>query len=142
MINEEFAKCFETPQHMAALLGALLCLLSQTALLPDGMMDHFILMRGTGLLIHTNTQLFQRSLFRKFSTEEHLKSIDAVVDKALARDFTHLDGLAASLQQLQPLIAAKTEIDYFNCMLKCVESGHKCPKAGMPCKKKSRCIAS
>lgn len=118
-MNEQFGKELTNAQDIDALFGSVLCLMSQAALMPEGMIEYIVIARGASILMRTIVP-HEKTLFAMFTKEAHLAMADAVISENLS-ETADLDGFWASLQQVRTLLTEPRQVEFYEGMAKCVD---------------------
>lgn len=116
-VNERLSNPPKEQSVRDALFAALLCIISQSSLIEDGLVDYMTLSRGGHLLLHVvQGSKLENSLFCKFTAEGHVKAAMEVVREDQRQDFSDMDGFNASVQALAPLIQAPQDQLYYGAL--------------------------
>jgi hypothetical protein len=133
LMNEQFAKPPKDGEHCDALFGAIMCLVTQTTLLPDGMTEYMILTRAGALVWAFYLPGHAGSLFHSWTHESHFAAIMSIVSDE-PKDFSLVDQFHASVMKLKPLCDRKpVESYYFRHLIAAVEAIHVSSLKGMSC---------
>lgn len=112
-INRMLSKPDLTTHESDAVFGALLALVFQSAILPEGMMDFFSMIRGCGLLFFKGVMDPYESNFRSFKREMHMATfLENVVGSHPAPPSMEPSSLLESVRALGPLCKSVVELTF------------------------------
>ncbi|PNY29062.1 Sterol uptake control protein 2 [Tolypocladium capitatum] len=121
LVNEQLDHLPRSPADADALLATSMCLVAQSSLMPDSMVDYLTMARGANLVATTVVPDFQRSIFRTFTPEGHLESVTSMVCE-LPKDLQLVDDFRSSVTKLEPICQKTCELKYLAALLRCVEA--------------------
>lgn len=130
MMNEQFGRELTNAQDIDALFGSVLCLMSQAALMPEGMTEYIIIARGASILLRSVVPR-EKTLFAMFTKEAHSELADAIISENLSVT-TNLDGFSGSLQQVRSLLTESRQLEFYEGMAKCVDCARVSAREGKP----------
>ncbi|CAI6087828.1 unnamed protein product [Clonostachys chloroleuca] len=121
-VNERLSLPSLSPQEADALLAAVLCLVSQSSLLPDldGMADYLTMSRGGSLIANSLIKEIATSLFRAHQ-EEHFEILSSMVQEQ-PKNQSMITGFRASGLALRPLAANENERNYADALIRCIDA--------------------
>nr|UYO77202.1 Zn2Cys6 transcriptional regulator [Trichoderma crystalligenum] len=119
LVNEQLDKPPKKPADADALLAAVLCLVTQSSLMPDSMIDYITTTRGGNLVATTIIKDFEMSIFKYFTAEEHDRSLERLICEQ-PKNFEVIEGFRSSVLQLKPLCQKPTEMAYCETMMKSI----------------------
>ncbi|CAH0058495.1 unnamed protein product [Clonostachys solani] len=122
LVNERLSLPSHSSQEADALLAAVLCLVSQSSLLPglDSMADYLTMSRGGSLIANSVIKEITTSLFSAHQ-EEHYEILSLMVQEQ-PRDQSIIDGFRASALALPPLAANENERNYADALIRCIDA--------------------
>lgn len=124
LMNEQFTKPPKDAGQCDALFAAIMCLATQTTLLPDGMTEYMIITRAGALVWAFYLPGHTGSLFHSWTHESHFAAITAIVNDE-PRDYALIDQFHESVMKLKPLCDRKpVESYYFKHLIAAVEAIH------------------
>jgi len=115
LVNEQLAQPARSQADGDALLGSIMILSAQSALLPDAMIEYMTLTRGGNLVATSIMPDFTKSLFRSFSPEGHAASLTKLI-RDQPGDQEQLCAFRSSLLLLEPFCRAQSEVDYVRAL--------------------------
>nr|UWK20053.1 hypothetical protein TALBO_g2 [Trichoderma albolutescens] len=121
LVNEQLDRPPVKPADADALFAAVICLISQSALMPDSMIDYITTTRGGNLVATTIITNFEMSIFKNFTPFEHDRSLERLICEQ-PRNFEVIEGFQSSALRLRPLCQKSTEIAYCDSMIKCINN--------------------
>lgn len=121
LLNAQFENPPTNAMEADALFGAVICLTTQTTLLPDGMQEYLTMIRGASIVMQTVVPSQERSLFARATSDEHMKTLLELASDE-SRDFTQLEEFAASLANLKLLCTKAHEQMHQEWMEKVVQA--------------------
>ncbi|KAK5994823.1 hypothetical protein PT974_03207 [Cladobotryum mycophilum] len=121
LVNDQIAKAPKNPADADALFATLICLVAQSSLMPDSMIEYLTTTRGANLVATTVITDYQSSIFSCFTMEEHLKSLTKVASDQ-PKDMTVIDGFRSAVMDLEPLCQNHTEVAYWESLIRCIDS--------------------
>ncbi|VUC26139.1 unnamed protein product [Clonostachys rosea] len=121
-VNERLSLPSHSPREEDALLAAVLCLVSQSSLLPglENMAEHLTMSRGASLIAHSLIKEISTSLFRAHQ-DEHFEILSSMVQEQ-PKDQNTIDGFRASALALQPLATNDNERNYADGLISCIDA--------------------
>ncbi|KAK7222143.1 hypothetical protein V2G26_010146 [Clonostachys chloroleuca] len=121
-VNERLSLSSLSPQEADALLAAVLCLVSQSSLLPDldSMADYLTMSRGGSLIANSVIKEIATSLFRAHQ-EEHFEILSSMVQEQ-PKNQSIITGFRASGLALRPLAANENERNYADALIRCIDA--------------------
>lgn len=132
LVNEQLDNPPTKPADADALFAAVVCLVAQSSLMPDSMIDYITTTRGGNLVATSVIKNYEVSIFKYFTPQEHHRSLERLVCEQ-PRNFEAIDGFESSALRLRPLCQKETEIVYCESMIKCINNIRTSSLAGMPC---------
>lgn len=131
LMNEQFTNPPKDADHADALFAAIMCLATQTTLLPDGMIEYMIITRAGALVWAFFLPGHAGSLFHSWTHESHFRAINSIVNDE-PKDFQLVDDFRASVMKLKPLCDRKPrESYYFKHLQDAVEAIYESSLKGM-----------
>ncbi|KAH7163364.1 hypothetical protein B0J13DRAFT_464819 [Dactylonectria estremocensis] len=122
LISEQLAEPSDkTLEQADALFAALLCIVAQSSLMPDGMTEYLVMTRGANLVAASIMPDFSRSVFKAFSAQGHLESLRRMINDQ-PKDLAVLDGFHSSVMNLEPICQTLCERAYFGSLVKTITS--------------------
>jgi len=122
LINELMQQPAATVDDGDALFATLLILTTQTALLPDGMIEYLTILRGANLVVTQLMPDLKHSLFANFSAQGHLAAIESFAsdEPKNTEDLALLEEFKSSVLMLEPLCKTHHEMSFLSSMLKII----------------------
>lgn len=120
LVNEQLDKPPAKPADADALLAAIICLITQSSLLPDSMVDYITTTRGGNLVATSMITNYEKSIFKYFTPAEHDRSLERLITEQ-PRNFEVIEGFHSSALRLKPLCQTPTELIYCESIIKCME---------------------
>ncbi|OWT42615.1 zinc finger protein 1 [Pochonia chlamydosporia 170] len=99
LVNEQFINPPKDADTADALFAAIICLATQTSLLPDGMVEYLTITRGGALIWAFVIPGHKESLFSSFTNESHDEALSQVVSEE-PKDFEIPDEFLASVMRV------------------------------------------
>ncbi|KAL7953511.1 hypothetical protein V8C34DRAFT_296753 [Trichoderma compactum] len=121
LVNEQLDHPPTKPADQDALFAAVICLVTQSSLMPDSMIDYITTTRGGNLVASTIITDYEKSIFKYFTPMEHDRSLERLISEQ-PRNFEAIEGFHASAQRLMPLCQKSTEVSYCECMIRCIDN--------------------
>ncbi|KAL6696945.1 hypothetical protein J3F84DRAFT_312258 [Trichoderma pleuroticola] len=121
LVNEQLDHPPTKPADQDALLAAVICLVTQSSLMPDSMIDYITTTRGGNLVASTIITDYEKSIFKYFTPMEHDRSLERLISEQ-PRNLEAIEGFHASAQRIMPLCQKSTEISYCECMIRCINN--------------------
>jgi hypothetical protein len=121
LVNEQLDKPPTRPADADALLAAVICLISQSSLMPDSMVDYITTTRGGNLVATSIITNYEMSIFKRFTPVEHDRSLERLISEQ-PKSFEVIEGFQSSVLRLRPLCEKQTEIIYCESMIRCINS--------------------
>ncbi|KAL7907366.1 hypothetical protein GGI35DRAFT_87531 [Trichoderma velutinum] len=121
LVNEQLDHPPTKPADQDALLAAVICLVTQSSLMPDSMIDYITTTRGGNLVASTIITDYEKSIFKYFTPMEHDRSLEKLI-REQPRDFEAIEGFHASALRIRPLCQKSTEVSYSECMIRCINN--------------------
>ncbi|KAL7930751.1 hypothetical protein V8C35DRAFT_133459 [Trichoderma chlorosporum] len=121
LVNEQLDHPPTKPADQDALLAAVICLVTQSSLMPDSMVDYITTTRGGNLVASTIITNYETSIFKYFTPQEHDRSLEKLICEQ-PRNFEAIEGFHASALRLRPLCQKHTEVAYCESMIKCINN--------------------
>nr|UWK20139.1 Zn2Cys6 transcriptional regulator [Trichoderma deliquescens] len=121
LVNEQLDNPPTKPADADALFAAVVCLVAQSSLMPDSMIDYITTTRGGNLVATSVIKNYEVSIFKYFTPQEHHRSLERLVCEQ-PRNFEAIDGFESSALRLRPLCQKETEIVYCESMIKCINN--------------------
>ncbi|KAL7952057.1 hypothetical protein V8C42DRAFT_306032 [Trichoderma barbatum] len=121
LVNEQLDHPPTRPADQDALFAAVICLVTQSSLMPDSMVDYITTTRGGNLVASTIITDYEKSIFKYFTPLEHDKSLERLICEQ-PRNFEAIEGFQASALRLRPLCQRLTEVAYCESMLKAINN--------------------
>lgn len=115
-IKEQVGKMDGNKKTLDAIMAAGFCLMAQSSLLQDGLMDYMTMMRGHRLLDTILGDYRHHSIFLTFTEEIYARDAASLVRDDQRDDLTDLNDFNISVQALGPLIEAPYEQIYYNAL--------------------------
>ncbi|KAL7815179.1 hypothetical protein V8C26DRAFT_131513 [Trichoderma gracile] len=121
LVNQQLDHPPTRPADADALMAAVICLVAQSSLMPDSMIDYITTTRGGNLVASTIITNYEMSIFKYFTPREHDRSLERLISEQ-PRDYEVIHGFATSALQLRPLCQTPNEVAYCDCLVKCVDN--------------------
>ena len=121
LVNEQLANLPKKPADADALFAALICLVAQSSLMPDSMIEYLTTTRGANLVATTVITDYRSSIFKYFTMEEHIKSL-ATVACDQPKDMDVINGFRSAVMELEVLCQKPTEVAYWTSLISCINS--------------------
>ncbi|UKZ76808.1 hypothetical protein TrVFT333_004520 [Trichoderma virens FT-333] len=121
LVNEQLDHPPTKPADQDALFAAVICLVTQSSLMPDSMVDYITTTRGGNLVASTIITNYEHSIFKYFTPLEHDRSLERLICEQ-PRDFEAIEGFHASALRIRPLCQKFTEVAYCESMIKCINN--------------------
>ncbi|KAH0528942.1 hypothetical protein TsFJ059_003753 [Trichoderma semiorbis] len=121
LVNEQLDHPPTKPADQDALFAAVICLVTQSSLMPDSMIDYITTTRGGNLVASTIITDYEKSIFKYFTPMEHDRSLERLISEQ-PRNFEAIEGFHTSALRLMPLCQKPTEILYCECMIICINN--------------------
>jgi hypothetical protein len=121
LVNEQLDKPPAKPADADALLAAIICLVTQSSLLPDSMVDYITTTRGGNLVATSMITNYEKSIFKYFTPVEHDRSLARLITEQ-PKNFEVIEGFYLSALRLRPLCEKTTEQIYCECIIRCMEN--------------------
>ncbi|KAL6806381.1 hypothetical protein GGI42DRAFT_280526 [Trichoderma sp. SZMC 28013] len=121
LVNEQLDHPPTKPADQDALFAAVICLVTQSSLMPDSMIDYITTTRGGNLVASTIITDYEKSIFKYFTPMEHDRSLERLISEQ-PRNFEAIEGFHASAQRLLPLCQKSTEVSYCESMIRCINN--------------------
>ncbi|KAL6820212.1 hypothetical protein J3E69DRAFT_53022 [Trichoderma sp. SZMC 28015] len=121
LVNEQLDHPPTKPADQDALFAAVICLVTQSSLMPDSMIDYITTTRGGNLVASTIITDYEKSIFKYFTPMEHDRSLERLISEQ-PRNFEAIEGFHASAQRIMPLCQKPTERSYCECMIRCINN--------------------
>jgi len=122
LFNERLGQPPQSAADADALFATVVCLLTQSSLLSDTMVEYMTMTRGANLVATSVITDYSNSIFRSFTPDGHIQSLTAMVCETLPKDFGVIDAFRASVVSLEPLCREQTERAYLGCQVRCVDA--------------------
>lgn len=106
----------KTAAEVDALFAALICIIAQSALMPDGMTDYLVMTRGANLVATSMITDLSRSVFRSFSPEGHMAALGKMICDQ-PKDLELVEEFKASVLALSPICKSYWEKTYLDCLV-------------------------
>nr|UWK20105.1 hypothetical protein TDECI_g2 [Trichoderma decipiens] len=119
LVNEQLDKPPTKPADADALFAAVICLVSQSSLMPGSMIDYITTTRGGNLVATSIITNYEASIFKYFTAEEHDRSLGKLICEQ-PRDFNVIEGFLVSALRLRHLCQKRTEMDYCESLIRCI----------------------
>nr|UWK21993.1 hypothetical protein HRODM_g2 [Trichoderma rodmanii] len=111
LVNEQLDQPPTKPADADALLAAVICLVTQSSLMPDSMIDYITTTRGGNLVATSIITNYEMSIFKYFTPLEHDRSLERLICEQ-PRNLEVIEGFHASALRLRPLCLKDTEVIY------------------------------
>ncbi|KAK2616850.1 hypothetical protein QQS21_000228 [Conoideocrella luteorostrata] len=121
LINEQFIAPPKDADTADALFAAVICLATQTSLLPDGMTEYLTITRAGALVWAFVIPCHESSLFISFTNESHDQALSHIVSEE-PKNFQIPNEFLASVNKVKPLCEKPYELQYFQCILNAIEA--------------------
>jgi len=121
LVNEQLDKPPAKPADADALFAAIICLITQSSLLPDSMVDYITTTRGGNLVATSMITNYENSIFKYFTPVEHDRSLERLITEQ-PKNFHVIDGFQSSALSLRPLCKKSTELIYCESIIRCVNN--------------------
>ncbi|PTB49884.1 hypothetical protein M431DRAFT_499900 [Trichoderma harzianum CBS 226.95] len=121
LVNEQLDHPPTKPADQDALFAAVICLVTQSSLMPDSMIDYITTTRGGNLVASRIITDYEKSIFKYFTPMEHDRSLEKLISEQ-PRNFEAIEGFHASALRIMPLCQKPTEVSYCECMLRCINN--------------------
>lgn len=121
LVNEQLDKPPTKPADADALLAAIICLVTQSSLLPDSMVDYITTTRGGNLVATSMIANYEISIFKYFTPMEHDRSLERLITEQ-PKNFKVIEGFNSSALRLRPLCQKPTELIYCDCIIRCINN--------------------
>ncbi|KAJ6437397.1 glycosyl hydrolases family [Purpureocillium lavendulum] len=121
LFNEQIGLPPTTTDDADALFAAIGCLLSQTTLLPDGIVEYMTLTRVAGFVVNMVTPKFPSSIFHIFTPERHVDLLLTMVDER-PKDIDLIDSFKSSLLLVERICHRTTELAFLTQLARCADA--------------------
>jgi hypothetical protein len=121
LVNEQLSKPPQKPVDADALFATVICLLAQSSLISDSMVEYLTMTRGGNLVATTIIPDFSTSVFSTFSPEGHLKALSEMVQDQ-PKDMLVIEAFRASALSMGPICQTANEIKYLEAMVSCIDA--------------------
>ncbi|KAK2616228.1 hypothetical protein QQS21_000862 [Conoideocrella luteorostrata] len=121
LVNEQLDNPPQNTIDADALFAAIICLLAQSSLMADSMVEYLTMTRGGNLVATTIIRDFNVSIFNNFSPEGHVRMVKEMVLEQ-PKDLKLIESFKSSALSLEPLCQGMNEIKYLEAMVSCIES--------------------
>ncbi|KAK9444205.1 C6 transcription factor [Metarhizium brunneum] len=121
LVNEQLDKPPQKPIDADILFATLICLLTQSSLMSDNMVDYLTMTRGGNLVATTIIPDFNASIFKKFSPEGHVMSLGEMVEEQ-PKDLALIEAFRASVLGMEPICQTKNETKYLEALVACIDA--------------------
>ncbi|OAQ77764.1 C6 transcription factor [Purpureocillium lilacinum] len=121
LFNEQIGYAPTTTADADALFAAIGCLLSQTTLLPDGIVEYMTLTRVAGFVVNMVTPRFPTSIFHIFTPERHVDLLLGMVAER-PKDLALIDSFTASLLLVEEICHQETERRFFSQLRRSIDA--------------------
>ncbi|KAK0755261.1 hypothetical protein N5P37_012086 [Trichoderma harzianum] len=121
LVNEQLDHPPTKPADQDALFAAVICLVTQSSLMPDSMIDYITTTRGGNLVASTIITDYEKSIFKYFTPMEHDRSLERLISEQ-PRNFEAIEGFHVSALRIMPLCQKPTEVSYCECMIRCINN--------------------
>lgn len=121
LVNEQLDKPPQKPIDVDALFATVICLLAQSSLMTDSMVEYLTMTRGGNLVATTMIPDFKLSIFNSFSPEGHVRMLTEMV-KELPKELELIEGFKTSALSLEPICQTMNEIKYLEAMVSCIDA--------------------
>lgn len=121
LVNEQLDKPPQKPIDADILFATLICLLTQSSLMSDNMVDYLTMTRGGNLVATTIIPDFNASIFKKFSPEGHVMSLGEMVEEQ-PKDLALIEAFRASVLGMEPICQARNEVKYLEALVACIDA--------------------
>lgn len=129
LINQQLAEPLHRPQDADALFASIVCLTSQSTLMPGAMADYLTMTRGSSLVLMSVMPSLDKSIFGMFTVQGHLARMAKLVSDE-PKDFTIVNQFLASLNKVKPLCLKEHEMLSYKALLNCVHGVYSSSKEG------------
>lgn len=120
-VNEQLSNPPTRSSDADALFATVLCLVTQSSLVQDGMADYITMVRGGDLVAIAVIPDITKSVFRPFTHQGHLDAVCGVVSEE-PKDWAKVEEFTASVKMLEPLITTSYERRYYDALLDVVQA--------------------
>ncbi|UNI24896.1 hypothetical protein JDV02_010615 [Purpureocillium takamizusanense] len=121
LFNEQIGYAPTTTADADALFAAIGCLLSQTTLLPDGIVEYMTVTRVAGFVVNMVTPKFPTSIFHIFTPERHVDLLLGMVSER-AKDLEIIDSFTASLVLVEEICHMETERRFLSQLRRSIDA--------------------
>lgn len=121
LVNEQLDKPPQKPIDADALFATVICLLAQSSLMTDSMVEYLTMTRGGNLVATTMIPDFNLSIFSDFSPEGHVKMLTEIV-KEQPKELDLIEGFKTSALSIEPICQTMNEIKYLEAMVRCIDA--------------------
>ncbi|KAL7784081.1 hypothetical protein V8C37DRAFT_396420 [Trichoderma ceciliae] len=121
LVNEQLDKPPTRPADADALYAAVICLVTQSSLMPDSMIDYITTTRGGNLVATSIITNYEMSIFKYFTPVEHDRSLEQLICEQ-PRDWEVIEGFHSSVLRLRPLCQKHTEVLYCESIIRCIDN--------------------
>ncbi|KND94785.1 Sterol uptake control protein 2 [Tolypocladium ophioglossoides CBS 100239] len=121
LVNKQLDHPPKSPADADALLATIVCLVTQSSLMSDSMVDYLTMTRGANLVASTIVPDYQVSIFHAFTPEGHLASLTSMVCE-LPKDLQLIDDFRSSVTKLEPICQKPCELEYLAALVRCIEA--------------------
>jgi len=117
--NEQLSMAPTQSADADALFATVTCLLTQAALLPDGMVEYFTLLRISYYVVKVILPSFPTADFHTFTPEEHVNALSSIAS-GQPIDFTLASEFRESLELIEAICCENTQIEYISQQKRCI----------------------
>lgn len=129
LINEQLNKPLHRPSNADALFASIVCLTSQSSLMPGAMADYLTMTRGSSLVLMSVIPSLEKSMFDMFTVQGHLDRMGKLVSDE-PKDYTIVNKFLESLNKIKSLCTKNYEIQSYKALLNCVYGVYSSSKEG------------
>lgn len=122
LVNEQLTEIPRALNDIDALIGTLTCLMSQSALMADCMIEYLTMTRGLVLVLRIGISIcpeHEQSIFKGLIMYRHVEALSNLVSEQ-PKDFETIEGFHASVIRLKPLCQSMNNAVYLTALVKCI----------------------
>lgn len=123
LLNNQLRYEVTTATEADVLFAAVACLISQSALLEDGMAEYQTLVRGINIIMATVMPRFPTSRFHVFTISNHIKAMKLMVSEE-PKDTCIIEQFMRSVKVLKPLCSRHSELVYLEALINCAQAAN------------------
>lgn len=116
LVNEQLNSPPKKPADADALLASIICLLSQSSLMHDSMIEYLTMTRGANLVATIHPDM-NKSMFGPLSLETHVAALTSLVSEQ-PKDLALIEEAIVSVEQMRELCEVPYEVTYLESLAK------------------------